>query len=533
MNKKAFTLVELVACIIILGLISILALPPILNQIRGTREELEKTNEKVIFSAAELFLSDQQKFYPKINNNVYCLTLQDLVDRKLLNNPVVDAISGKELDLNSKIEARVYDYNYHYAINNDCVQKISPNEPDLLDKMVPIKYNGTNWVYADINQQWYDYDNKEWANAVILNSGVTKTVGQTISESEIALWYVWIPRYKYQLFNANNGSVNEQVINVTFESGTGTTGTVKCNDIDFTINPTSTVSETCTNAINGNWYTHPAFTFGNQELTGFWMGKFELSTTNETCNTTSNVDNCNKVSTVTIKPTVNSWRYTNVSNFYTSIQNISSDYSLTNVDSHMIKNMEWGAVAYLKQSKYGLGLTDIGINNHNNGVSDRKTGCGAIAGSSSSTECNPYNTANGMLASTTGNIYGVYDMSGGAYEYTMSNMVDSAGAFYPSSSGFTTTPEAKYYDRYTYDASSNITHARGKLGDATKETLKTFGNSYGGWYDDYANFPSSTRPWFLRGGSLSYGDRAGVFSFNHFTGTTNASLSSRAVIVKK
>ena len=124
-------------------------------------------------------------------------------------------------------------------------------------------------------------------------------------------------------------------------------------------------------------------------------------------------------------------------------------------------------------------------------------------------------------------------MSGGADSYTMSSSVGLSVAFYLSSSGFTTAPEAKYYDRYTYDASSNITHARGKLGDATKETLKTFGNSYGGWYDDYANFPSSTRPWFLRGGSLSYGDRAGVFSFNHFTGTTNASLSSRAVIVKK
>ena len=137
-----------------------------------------------------------------------------------------------------------------------------------------------------------------------------------------------------------------------------------------------------------------------------------------------------------------------------------------------------------------------------------------------------------MLASTTGNIYGVYDMSGGAYEYTMSNMVDSAGAFYPSSSGFTTTPEAKYYDRYTYDASSNITHARGKLGDATKETLKTFGNSYGGWYDDYANF-HSTNPWFQRGGYYNSGDHVGVFYFYFGTGATNAFLSSRAVLSRR
>jgi len=406
------------------------------------------------------------------------------------------------------------------------------NQPDLLANMIPIRYDGTNWIYADIKEKWYDYDNKEWANAVVLNSGVTKTVGDIITEDEIALWYVWIPRYKYQLFNANNGSVNEQVINIEFEKGTQTTGTVKCTDIDFTANPTSEVSETCTNAINGNWYTHPAFTFGNQELTGFWMGKFEISTTDETCNTTSSSTNCNKVSTVMIKPNVNRWRSANVLNFFTSIQNISSDYSLTNVDSHMIKNMEWGAVAYLKQSKYGLGLTDIGINNHSNGGSDRKTGCGAPTGTTTSTECSPYNTANGLLASTVGNVTGVYDMSGGSQEYNMGNMVDESGTFYPSNSGFTTTPESKYYDKYVYDTYS-VTHARGKLGDGTKETLKKFESSDGGWYNDYASFPISSSSWFTRGDNYNSNDGGGVFAFSRYTGNANINITTRAILVRK
>jgi len=406
------------------------------------------------------------------------------------------------------------------------------NSPDLLANMIPIKYVNNNWVYADIKEKWYDYDTKEWANAVVLNSGVTKTVGQTISESEIALWYVWIPRYKYQLFNSNNGSVAEQLINVTFENNIETTGTVTCTDIDFTANPTSTTSETCTNAVNGNWYTHPAFTFGEQEMTGFWMGKFEISTSDATCSTTSSYANCNKVLPATIKPNVNSWRYSNISNFYTSIQNISSIYDITNADSHMIKNMEWGAVAYLKQSKYGLGLTDIGINNHNNGESDRKTGCGAVTGSSESTICNPYNTSDGILASTTGNIHGVYDISGGALEFVMGNMIDSNGAFYQSSSGFTITPESKYYDKYANNT-TNLTHIRGKLGDGTKETLKTFGNASGGWYSDYAFFLYSTQSWFRRGGGYNNSVYTGVFHFFMSNGTSNSIDSSRAILVRK
>ena len=35
------------------------------------------------------------------------------------------------------------------------------NSPELLDNMVPIKYENDNWVVADIKEEWYDYDKKE------------------------------------------------------------------------------------------------------------------------------------------------------------------------------------------------------------------------------------------------------------------------------------------------------------------------------------------------------------------------------------
>ena len=408
-----------------------------------------------------------------------------------------------------------------------------PNAPELLTNMVPVYYDNDNSTWrkansSNVNNQWYDYNNKKWANAVILNNGTTKEVGDEIAESDIALWYVWIPRYKYTIFNGNNESVNEQLINVSFENGTNSTGTVKCvNNTDG--------SETCTDATNGSivngtsTYTHPAFTFGDNQLTGFWVGKFEVSTTDSTCNSNTSKDNCNKVLTINIKPNVSSWRYTNVSNFFTSIQNTKTTYGITDADSHMIKNMEWGAVAYLKQSGYGLGSTDIGINNNSNYI----TGCGAAAGSSQSTTCNAYNTTDGMLASTTGNIYGVYDMSGGSWEYVMGNMLNESNAFYSSSAGFTTTPASKYYDTYKYDtygSNSSVTHARGKLGDAAKETLLTFGSDIGGWHSDYAHFPDSTRSWFLRGGNHFDGSHTGVFSFYSNVGQGYYTDSARAIL---
>ena len=379
---------------------------------------------------------------------------------------------------------------------NEYEDTTGANKPELASNMIPIKYNGSNWVYADISEEWYDYNSKEWANAVVLNSGVSKSVGQTISESEIALWYVWIPRYKYQLFNANNGSVSQQLINVTFESGTATTGTVKCTDA---VSGSGSSSQTCTNASNGNWYTHPAFTFGSEQVSGFWVGKFEVS---------------GSTSKITVKPGVQSLRSTTVSNFFTAIQNIRSNYSLSG-DSHMMKNMEWGAVAYLKQSKYGLGRTDITINSNSS----------YYTGGGNSTTSYKSNTGQ----STTGNVYGVYDMSGGAWEYVMGNMVNSSGSFYSSNAGFSSAPNAKYYDKYTY-SSDWSTHSRGKLGDATKETLKSYGNSKGGWYDDYARFVNSGYSWFIRGGSYGNGSGAGVFLFSRNSGSANSSYSARAVL---
>ncbi len=537
--KKGFTLVELIGVVIILALIALLAFPPILNSIIKTKTELSDASKEILYNATNLYVSENLNDFPKRNGNIFCVTLNTLSSKEYLPTKVYDSVTGEEISQDSLIEVKVENNNYTYNMNNECVEDIyvPPNKPELLDNMVPIKYNGTNWVVASESDKWYDYDAKEWANAVVLNT--TKKVGDTVSESEIDLWYVWIPRYKYQLFNADNGSVNEQEIQIKFESGTSSTGTVSCTDAIAT---SGTSSETCTNASNGNWYTHPAFTLGTEELTGFWVGKFEVS---------------GSTSKITIKPNVTSLRSQTVSSFFTAIQNINTTYNL-NGDSHMMKNMEWGAVAYLSHSKYGM-IEEIYINNSSSYYTGRSGG--NVGGStntvatqypSSSTSSNRYynygyytydgkivnydgsivdyatDRTLGTKASTTGNIYGVYDMNGGAFEYVMGNMVNSSGNFYSSSAGFSTPPDSIYYDSYTY-GTSQTTHGRGKLGDATKETLKIFGSITGGWYSDYAYFPLSSDSWFDRGGYYNSGSYAGLFYFISDIGSSYSSASARAV----
>ena len=391
---------------------------------------------------------------------------------------ITNSCEGKIGDTSNcitKIENGKKNY-YCLSKSEDLVEDPSgANRPVLAEGMIPITYDGTNWVKADeygAYNNWYDYGNQKWANAVMVTTAKRDTymnadVGITIPENDILAYYVWIPRYKYKLFNATYASgTSPQVIEVTFENGTSTTGTVTCT---YGTNG----AETCQNKSNGNWYTHPAFTMinasGNKtELKGIWAGKFETT---------------GSKTTPTVKPGVSSLKNITVANMYSIGQLFrTTNYLTTNginqSDSHMMKNIEWGAVAYLKQSNYGLGITDITINSNN-----------SYTGGGSGTS---YKTNIGQ--STSGNITGVYDMSGGAGEYVMGNYNKTAG-----SSGLTVSGvPAEHIDIYS-GTSINASH----LGDAVGETA--------GWYDDLWTFVNSSLPWFVRGGESSSGVQAGIF----------------------
>ena len=520
MNKKGFTLIEIIAIIILLSVIALITYPIINNLITDSKDELYDKQISELVRLSNTWVTKNITKLKMTDGYTYNLSFDELYEQGFVSDEQVkNPKTGQNLSGCMKVIYNSSNNGYDVSYDESCTtsgevvkalysDNSGANKPELFNNMIAIKYENNKWIVADLYSKWYDYDSKEWANAVVLNSGVTKNVGDEVTEEDIALWYVWIPRYKYTIFNGNNGSAAAQLINVTFESGTARTGTVTCSD-------NADGSETCSTITNGtSTYTHPAFKFGNTELTGFWVGKFEISTTDSTCNSSASSTNCNKVLTMSIKPNVSSWRYATISNHFTSIQNAKTTYGISNADSHMLKNMEWGAVAYLKQSKYGLGTTDIAVNDN----SSYYTGGGTS---------DAYKT--NVAQSTTGNIYGVYDMSGGAYEYVMSNMKNSSNAFYSNGSGFTTTPDAKYYDSYKYDT-SNTSYARGKLGDATKETLATFGNPGGGWYSDYAFFPLATINWFFRGGYYDSGASAGVFYFDYSSGNYSRNVSARAVL---
>jgi len=482
-------------------------------------------------------------------------------------------ISGKievELYTESKVaRTRTAESNFSCWITSDTMDNSGANVPELVQGLIPVVYDGEKWVKAEISDttssyKWYDYDEKKWANAVLVTDTnrikyVNATAGTSITESDILAYYVWIPRYKYKVWNINKvvgtDSYNARTtgIDIIFESGTNSTGTITCGTYSFAqITSDSQKSETCTGS-NGEYYTHPAFTFGNDELTGIWVGKFEISSETPT----ANYGGGNSTAlTVRVLPNVASWRNNYLTNFYKVIYDMQTSNNIyglsndrTNTDSHMMKNLEWGAVAYLTNSDYGLctsgSCSEIGKNGYYNSSASNynyyQTGCGPISSGSTSsgTTCNAYNTTIGQEASTTGNVYGIYDMSGGANEYVMgneSNQDYTQYVYYRSSAGSNfsySSTTAKYIDTYAYGTaySSQQAYNRARLGDATGEVVLTAGTSNGSWYGDYSSFVDSSRSWFYRGDAATGGSYAGVFSFYGGSGIYYFSNSARAVLV--
>ena len=375
-------------------------------------------------------------------------------------------------------------------------------DPVLKDDMIPVIITDDGTVKkASLSEQWYSYPAKKWANAVVLKDNSNFVVGEVIPEHKIKAYYVWIPRYRYRLFDVTSPSV----IQIVFQNKNTdkSTGTVTYLD-----------------------RTHSAFTYGNEELNGFWVGKFEPSVeTTDACYTTPSVANCNKVVTnPTIKPNVVSLRFQQVINAYKTSQKVSEG-------SGMMKNDEWGAVAYLAHSSYGLGNARVRINNNTN----FQTGCGATSSTTEVTTTNceiEYGKATSYPQSTTGNITGVFDMSGCAWEYMMTVRADTSGnklsgrnnlrnsgfngkfgAPGTDSSDSTITelttgenfPQAKDYIVYDNPADrSNVT------GDNACNGQKCFGHALteiknatsAGWHGDYYRNPLPTREygWILRGG---------------------------------
>ena len=529
------------------------------------------------------------------------LTNQGIFKNAKLAKEKAEKEQKKEISLLDQYESELN----KYVENGRWDGKV--NKPELMTGMSAIKFTdptdsaeGTTVDTTSNDTEWYNYENKKWANA----------------KTEDGSMWVWIPRYAYRIHKENG--VETQKFDIVFlvgltdnyydENGklqtaqrqTSENQTIVTNGDTYTVHPAFT-NESSINYANGGW---------NEELAGIWVAKFEAGYASGNNSATVKASSVNysqgtswvaKIeagtssdstqparnwldgkygsTTTAIKyPTFQGLTYSmnyinhndayRISKVLTESGNI---YGLnsSSTDSHLMKNSEWGAVSYLSQSKYGLDGTNIVINNVNLNNSTKSvyavTGCASSTADASavSTTIGALNNRtqsgvyvwtqkNGTAASSTGTIYGIYDMSGGTWERTagLVNNGNSNLTTYGSQviADLNNGKSTRYITVYPHDSSkdsTSITNPDANLntasqanyvkntkiyGDGIRET-STAGTGKSSWYSDYSYFAGLAYPFFFRGGYYGHTSGAGLFYFYRASGNSDYCGGFRSVLV--
>ncbi len=431
------------------------------------------------------------------------------------------------------------------------------NKPVLASNMIPVYYDETSdvWKKADKNNnnsnyQWYSYESSGdkkgmWANAVTVKDTnrqtyLNATPGTIIPMDDINTMWVWIPRFKVNTtdFTLIRGKDSGYCL----EDGEGRTTNTKeeCEKLGsgiYWVSHYKNPGAIDITFVKENEKAIDSFTFGDKELSGFWFAKFATSHSTLSSSTIDNNlgctnETCSNANGIIIKPNVTSLRYNNISNFFyasRSMEQTGNSFGFVNteVDTHMSKNNEWGTVVYLTHSIYGR------CNNYTN--------CTNVSRNSNEV----YNTISGKETSTTGTIYGIYNMNDGKKEYVMGVLADTngnprSGHISSQTSGFTgmledgTTytgvpfPDSKYYNLYSGDYYEESAQIGSKyIGHALKETDSWYEERVG--YKQWA-FLSNMYPWVLRNWSI------GMFNVWHTTGyfwnsAYDSSYSSSRIVI--
>ena len=122
MNKKGFTLVELISVIVILGILALIVFPSVLSTINKGKSSTKDSNKKLIIAGAKNYVTDNQNSFKSIDGKTYCISMGTLY-----NNGYINTVIG--LDVNDdvtqitdvvKVQYSGGKFNYSYVSASDC-----------------------------------------------------------------------------------------------------------------------------------------------------------------------------------------------------------------------------------------------------------------------------------------------------------------------------------------------------------------------------------------------------------------------------
>jgi len=282
-SKKGFTLVELLGVLVVLGLISVIIVPKVIDSITTSKEAAYQTQVETIENAAKKYGISNDLLYPKEGEKKY-IAVKDLIavgelsDKEIINPKTGNKMNGYVLvEYNSGYQQ--YEYTYVEEIDENTLGAMGPTyevkDPDkwTTSKNVTIIYPKGNGKYeyefifkgiVEIGGHEYNHTEQDWKEKWSSTPELRKNITFKTNGSLIA-------RVKNKDEYINGSTLEIEKIDNTAPSAVlgYDKNTLTTNKIDLVATCTddeSGISKYLFKLGNGNWIdngTSNKYTFSN------------------------------------------------------------------------------------------------------------------------------------------------------------------------------------------------------------------------------------------------------------------------------
>ena len=167
MKKKGFTLVELLAVIVILSLILVIAVPSVNRYIKQSKEKAYNTQISTIIEAAQAYASANSSLLPSKEEFVVKITLGQLKSAGLIKEEVKNPNEDKYFDDALTIEIKKKGETYTYDIVESTITtRDGENSPKITLNGSPMVTYNLNATYTELGASATDSDGNAISNIV-------------------------------------------------------------------------------------------------------------------------------------------------------------------------------------------------------------------------------------------------------------------------------------------------------------------------------------------------------------------------------
>ena len=278
-SKKGFTLVELLGVLVVLGLISVIIVPKVIDSITTSKESAYQTQVETIENAAKKYGISNDLLYPKEGEKKY-IAVKDLIavgelsDKEIINPKTGNKMNGYVLvEYNSGYQQ--YEYTYVEEIDENTLGAMGPTY-EVKDPTKWTTSKNVTIIYPKGNGK-YEYEYKILAGTVDINGQEYKGETDWIATTELRKNITFktngslIARVKNKDEYINGSTLNVGYIDNTAPSAAlgYDKNTLTTNKIDLVATCTddeSGISKYLFKLGNGNWIdngTSNKYTFSN------------------------------------------------------------------------------------------------------------------------------------------------------------------------------------------------------------------------------------------------------------------------------